>query len=89
MDEKHRITFNNGLTDLTIRMTDSFGVACKNEAFPDLPELDYTEMMYPRQVLGIIDILKRMPAAQYSDIFSNRWQEIKEITMTQLSLNSK
>lgn len=89
MDENHKITFNNGITNLTLRMTDNFGIACKNESFPDLPELSYTDSSHPRQILGIIEILKEQPPVEFPDSFVNRWQEIKFITGTQLALNRK
>lgn len=29
MNENHRITFNNGITDLQIRMDENFNILCK------------------------------------------------------------
>lgn len=38
MSEKHTITFNNGLTDLQIRMDENFNIWCRNLQFSDIPE---------------------------------------------------
>lgn len=86
MDENHYIDVDNGLTTLRIRMNDSFGFTCKNLKFPDLPELNYTEEMSIRQIIGICYKLEEMPAI-HNFGFKNRWQELKETTMSNLSLN--
>ena len=87
MDENHSITFNNGVTDLTIHMTDNLSVMCKNLRYPDLPESDWTENFTPYNCLNIIEILKTMPAEEYKEPFENRWEEIKSITSFNLALN--
>lgn len=87
MNEDHKITFNNGLTDLTLSMNENLCVICRNERFPDLPPMSYSENLSPNNILGIIDILKHMPAIEFKSSFKNRWEEIKTITQTNLSLN--
>ena len=87
MDENHSITFNNGVTDLTIHMTDNLSVMCKNLRYPDLPESDWTENFTPHNCLNIIEILKTMPVEEYKEPFENRWEEIKSITSFNLALN--
>lgn len=89
MDEKHNIIFNNGLTDLIIHMNESLSVMCKNLKFPDIPEMNWTENLTPANCLGIINILKGMPPEEYKNSIKNRWEEIKTITLTNLSLNKK
>ena len=89
MDEKHSITFNNGLADLTIRMNDNLTVLCKNGNFPDLPETLWTDNLIPPNCLGIISVLKETPPKDYKDSFTNRWEEIKTIVTTNLFLNKK
>ena len=54
MDEKHFITVDNGLTKLEIRMTDKCYFKAKNLNFPDLPDLNYTDMMTIPNMFGII-----------------------------------
>ena len=87
MNEEHSITFNNGITDLKIRMTDNLSVMCKNLRFPDLPELDWTENLTPNNCLGIIEYLKTIPAEEFKESFGNRWEEIKTVTLHNLALN--
>lgn len=75
LDPDHRITFSNGLIDLIIRMDDNLNILVKNKKFPDVPEIN-------------IDLLKEEPAIEYPrSRFENRWEEIKEITTANLSLN--
>ena len=45
MSEKHTIIFNNGLTDLQIRMDENFNIWCRNLQFPDIPESDFSEQL--------------------------------------------
>lgn len=89
IDEKNRITFDNGLTNLTLRMTDNLSIMCKNESFTDLPETDFSSELHPYNVLSIIDILKVQPPIEHPNHFNNRWEEIKNITQINLSLNIK
>lgn len=87
MDEHHFITIDNGITKLEIRMRDSCSFHAKNLKFPDLPGLDYTDMMTTSNMLGIIDQLKHVPAVEFPTCFSNRWEEIKIITCTNVVQN--
>ena len=87
LHESHRITIDNGLTQLEIRMTDSGYFMDKNLKFPDLPEMSYTDMMTIPNMLGIIDQLKHVPAVEFPTCFSNRWEEIKTITITNVAQN--
>ena len=57
MSESHTITFNNGLTNLKIRMDENFNILCQNLSFPDIPESNFTEQMTPLYMLGVIQIL--------------------------------
>ena len=45
MDEDNYITVDNGLAKLEIRMRENCTFHAKNLNFPDLPDLDYTDMM--------------------------------------------
>lgn len=87
MDENHRITFNNDLTDLTLSMNNNLRVMCKNERFPDVPLADFSEMLTLSYILAVIDRLKDMPAVEFPSCFKNRWEEIKTITQTNMALN--
>lgn len=89
MSEKHTITFNNGLTDLQIRMDENFNILCKNLQFPDIPESNFNEQMTTLYMIGVIQILQNTPPVEFKDAFANRWEEIKQITLTNLALNRK
>lgn len=89
MDETHRITFNNDLTDLTLNMNENLCIMCKNERFPDLPPTSFSDMLSPSNVLGIINRLKDAPATEFPTSFKNRWEEIKAITKATVALNLK
>ena len=87
LDEKNRITFNNGLADLTIRMNENFVLLCKNENFPDLEEIAFQETLTINYAQAMIELLKEQPAIEMPNEFSNRWEEIKTITCLQMGLN--
>ena len=87
MDEDHYITIDNGVTKLEIRMTEGYGFRAKNLKFPDVPELNYTDMMTIPNMLGIIDQLKHSPAVEFPTCFTNRWDEVKTITITNVTQN--
>ena len=89
MSEKHTITFNNGLTDLQIRMDENFNIWCRNLQFLDIPESDFTEQMTTLYILGIIQILQNTPPGAFKNAFANCWEEIKQITLANLALNRK
>lgn len=87
MDANHRITVDNGITQLEIRMTDSCYFLDKNLRFPDLPEMSYTDMMTIPNMLGIIDQLKHVPPVEFINEFESRWEEIKAITLANVTTN--
>ena len=87
MDEGHFITVDNGVTKLEIRMTDGCFFKAKNLKFPDVPDLNYTDMMTIPNTLGIIDQLKRSPATEFPTCFTNRLDEVKTITGTNVVQN--
>lgn len=87
MDEKHTVTFNNGLTDLQIKMDENFNIWCKNLQFPDIPESNFNEQMTTIYILRVIEILQNTPPVEFENSFKNRWEEIKHITLANLTLN--
>lgn len=87
MDENHFITIDNGVTKLEVRMTEHCVFKAKNLKLPDVPELNYTDMMTIPNMLGIIDQLKTVPAVEFPTCFANRWEEIKTITGTNVAQN--
>lgn len=72
MDENNSIIYNNGLTDLEIKMDENFNLKAKN--LNTGTEIFFNQQMDVPNTLEIIDILKET-SAQISD-FKNRWEEI-------------
>lgn len=86
MNEDHYITVDNGVAKLEIRMRENCSFHAKNLNFPDLPDLEYTDMMIIPNMLGIIDQLKNVPPIEFKD-FASRWDEIRTITLANVVQN--
>lgn len=87
MSEDHFITVDNRVTKLEIRMRDNGSFHAKNLNFPDLPDLEYTDMMVIPNMLGIIDQLKNVPPVEFKNEFRSRWEELRAITLANVSQN--
>lgn len=87
IDAEHRIVFNNGLTDLSLRMDEDYNIFCSNLGFPDIAEICWNDNIHPANCLDIIYRLMEQPAADFPNAYENRWEEIKSITKINLSLN--
>jgi hypothetical protein len=86
MNEDHYVTVDNGVAKLEIRMRENCSFHAKNLNFPDLPDLEYTDMMIIPNMLGIIDQLKNIPPIEFKD-FKSRWEEIRTITLANVVQN--
>lgn len=87
LDPNNRIIFNNGITNLEIRMTDSFRIMCRNLNFPHLPETAFSETMTLDYVISVVTVLKCTKPESFPDRFHSRWDEIKTITDANCALN--
>lgn len=87
INKEHRITFNNGITNLQLRMEDDLSIKCKNMSFPDAPEFNYSSEMTPANCFSLIETLEKCPSVEYPSAFNNRWDEIKAITLSNMALN--
>lgn len=87
MSEEHCIIIDNGLTKLEIRMNEHCYFHAKNLTFPNVPALDYTDMMTIPNMLGIIDQLKKVPPVEFKNEFKSRWEELKTITYANIGQN--
>jgi hypothetical protein len=87
MDESHYITIDNTVTKLEVRMRENCSFHAKNLRFPDVPDLEYTDMMTISNMLGIIEQLKKVPAVEFPTCFTSRWEEIKIIVDTNVAQN--
>lgn len=89
MDEKHSIAYHNGIANLSVTMTEDFHFMCQNLNFPNTPASNFDQQMTLPYMLGVINILKETGAVEFPMRFTNRWEEIKTITLMNLSLNIK
>lgn len=86
MDEKNFIVYNNGLTDLRVRMTDSGSLLCKNLRFDNSPETVFYDTFTVPYAINVIEALKHEIPTQFQG-FANRWEEIKTTTDINMTLN--
>jgi hypothetical protein len=86
MNEEHFITVDNGMAKLEIRMRENGSFHAKNLNFPDLSDLDYTDMMVLPNMLGIIDQLKNVSPVEFK-YFKSRWEELRTITLANVAQN--
>ena len=90
MSEDHFIEVENTIgVRLRIRMDENLRCFCTNMNFSDLPETNWVEEMNVPTIMAIIDQLKEKPATEFPKSFPSRWEEIKILTRTHLSLNRK
>lgn len=90
MSEEHNILIHNSIgVPLRIRLDEELRYWCQNMNFPDVPEMYYGEEMTINNTLNVIAALKEEPAVEFPERFKNRWEEINEIALMNLSLNRK
>ena len=58
-----------------------------NTAFPNVPPMNFTQDLTPLKILEVIKEIKMQSPKQFPNRFSNRWDEIKETTLLNLSIN--
>lgn len=85
MDEEHDITVSNGITKLSIKLTDNLDALQMNLSFD---HLGYTcREMRIEEWLACVEQLKKQPSDYERGQFQNKWEEIKTITLMQVALN--
>jgi len=90
MDENHKIVIKNSIgVPLELYMNDDFEIGCRNLNFPSVPPMDWRSESHPSNLIGIIYGLKKEPAKEFPERFKNRWEEIKTITLSNMTLNFK
>ena len=87
MNPEHRVVVNNGMTDLEIRLDENLQFYCKNLSFPDLPDMFYSTTMTLNHCWSIIEHLKEQKPTQFPETFESAWDEIQNITMSNMALN--
>ena len=88
LSEDNFIDVKNSIgVTLRLRMNDNMAILCQNMNFPDFPQSNWSDQMIINTVFDIVDQLKEVPAIEFPEKFSNRWEEIKTICNLQMSLN--
>lgn len=87
MNPENRVVVNNGMTDLEIRLDENLRFYSRNLSFPHLPEMNYTEQMTLSCCLGIADYLKEQKPKQFPETFESLWDEIRQITLSNMASN--
>lgn len=87
MSDDNYVTVDNGVAKLEIRMNENGYFHAKNLNFPDLPDLNYTDMMVIPNMLGIIDQLKHTPPIEFKNEFKSRWDELRAVTLANVCQN--
>ena len=82
LSDEHKIIYNNGMTDLELRM-EGLDIIAKNLKYNT--DLDFNSMMSPSYLLALIDLLKETKSSE--DYFENKWDEIEKTTKSNLGLN--
>lgn len=88
MNKNHTVTFNNGFTDLEIRMAENYNFEVLNHNFRELGWTIYNDVMTIPYILNLIAILKQTES-RFPQYFKDKWDEIKRITTENLILNKK
>lgn len=90
MSEDNSILIHNCINvPLKIRMDENCQFKCQNMNFPELPESNWAEEMTVPVMLDIIEKLKEEPAVEFKERFKNRWEELKNVTKINVSLNER
>ena len=86
IDNKHTIIFNNGLTNLEVKMNENYEFKVLNHNFKNQGWKNFTDIMTIPYILGVIEILKETPS-RLPNNFSNEWDEIKTISSFNVVIN--
>lgn len=87
MDENNCIIIDNELTKLEIKMDKYCNFKMRDMSYPDLPPMEYNDMMTIEHMLSIIAQLKEVSPVIYPKTFESRWDEIKTIKSMTITLN--
>lgn len=89
MSEDNKIEIKGKFANTLVWMNENLEFKAQNLMFEDLPEMDFTTTMTVPFMAGLIENLKKENAATFPNKFSSRWEEIKELALTNLWPNAK
>ena len=89
MSEDNKIEIKGKFANTLVWMNENLEFKARNLMFEDLPEMDFTSTMTVPFMAGLIENLKKENAATFPNKFSNRWEEIKELVLTNLWPNAE
>jgi len=87
MNHEHRIVVDNGITKREIRLDENLHFYAKDLTYTDLPDMAYSKHMTLNYCLGVVQHLQKQKPSQFPETFATAWEEIKQITMSNLALN--
>ena len=87
MNEDNYVDYFNGITTLRIKMNEDCEYLAINLVFPNLKPLKCSNDMTINFIRNIIENLKKQEPILKNTRFQNRWEEIKDTTLANLSLN--
>ena len=89
MSENNKIEIKGKFTNTLVWMDENLEFKARNLMFGDLPEMDFTTAMTVPFMAGLIENLKKESAVTFPNKFSSRWEEIKELALTNLWPNAE
>lgn len=89
MSENNKIEIKGKFANTLVWMDENLEFKARNLMFGDLPEMDFTTAMTVPFMAGLIENLKKESAVTFPNKFSSRWQEIRELALTNLWPNTE
>lgn len=89
MSEDNKIEIKGKFANTLVWMNKNLEFKAQSLMFEDLPEMDFTSTMTVPFMAGLIENLKKESAVTFSNKFSSRWQEIRELALTNLWPNTE
>lgn len=87
MSEDNKIKIKGKFANTLVWMDENLEFRGRNLMFENLPEMNCTDTMTVPFMAGLIENLKKENAVNFPDRFSSRWEEIKELALTNLWQN--
>lgn len=89
MSEDNKIEIKGRVSNTLVWMNENLEFKARNLMFEDLPEMDFTSTMTVPFMAGLIESLKKENAVTFPNRFSSRWEEIRELALTNLWPNTE